>query len=95
MIGKYVIVRGQGSGVFAGILKEKKGQEVRLTDCRRLWYWDGASSISQIAIDGVKNPNSCKFSVAVDDIIILDTIEILKASKISEECIRNVFVWKK
>ena len=31
MIGKYVIVRGNRSGVFAGILKERNGQEVTLT----------------------------------------------------------------
>jgi hypothetical protein len=49
MKGKYVIVRGDRSGVFAGVLAKHEGQFVELTDCRRLWYWDGAASISQIA----------------------------------------------
>ena len=61
MIGKYVIVRGKDSGVFAGELVSQNRQIVKLKDCRRLWYWDGAASISQIAKDGVKKPDNCKF----------------------------------
>ena len=38
MIGKYVIVRGDRSGVFAGALVSESGQKVVLKDCRRLWY---------------------------------------------------------
>lgn len=55
-IGKKVIVRGDRSGVFFGTLLERNGQEVVLADCRRLWYWDGAASISQLAVDGVPTP---------------------------------------
>ena len=47
-IGKYVIVRGDRSGVFAGTLATRDGREVQLTDCRRIWYWEGAASISQL-----------------------------------------------
>ena len=47
---KKVIVRGDRSGVFFGTLVGKEGSEVKLANCRRLWYWDGAASISQIAI---------------------------------------------
>lgn len=45
-VGKQVIVRGESSGVFYGTLKEKSGREVTLNRCRRIWYWDGAASIS-------------------------------------------------
>ena len=61
-------MRGDRSGVFFGTLAEKDGQEVRLEKCRRLWYWDGAASISQLAVDGVSAPNNCKFTVTVDEI---------------------------
>ena len=57
MNGKYVIVRGDRSGVFAGELVSQEGQKVVLNNCRRLWYWAGAASISQIAMNGVKNPS--------------------------------------
>ena len=74
---KKVIVRGDRSGVFFGTLVEKNGREVTLENCRRLWYWDGAASISQLAVDGTKRPSECKFTVSVNSIIILDAIEII------------------
>lgn len=94
MIGKYVIVRGDRSGVFAGTLVSQEGQRVVLKDCRRLWYWSGAASISQIATEGVKNPRSCKFTVTVDEIAILDAIEIIPTTAAAEVNIKGVPVWK-
>lgn len=93
MIGKYVIVRADRAGVFAGILKEKDGNEVVLNDCRRLWYWDGAASISQLAIDGTSKPNNCKFTVTVDEIAILGVIEIIPCTAKAEASIRGVKEW--
>ena len=92
---KYVIVRGDRSGVFAGVLAEKEGREVTLTDCRRLWYWDGAASISQLAVDGTVRPDICKFTVAVEEITILDVIEIIPCTEKAEKSIRGVKVWKR
>lgn len=92
---KYYIVRGNRSGVFAGNIKERNGQEVTMTNVRRLWYWDGASSISQLAKEGTVNPNSCKFSVTVDEILILDAIEIDTCSKEAEKSIKGVNEWKR
>lgn len=94
MNGKYVIVRGDRSGVFAGTLESYEGREVTLTNCRRLWYWDGAASISQIAKEGVKRPNACKFTVTVDRIVILDAIEIIPTTAEAEANIKAVREWK-
>mgnify|MGYP003290956098 CR=1 FL=1 len=94
MNGKYVIVRGDRSGVFAGTLESHEGREVTLTNCRRLWYWDGAASISQIAKEGVKCPNICKFTVTVDRIVILDAIEIIPTTAEAEANIKAVREWK-
>jgi hypothetical protein len=87
MIGKKVIVRGDRSGVFFGTLVEKEGRELTLEKCRRLWYWDGAASISQLATNGTTNPSGCKFTVTVDTITILDAIEIILCT---DEAIRNI-----
>lgn len=92
---KKVIVRGDGSGVFFGTLKAKEGREVKLAGCRRLWYWDGAASISQIAVDGVGKPKNCNFTVAVDEIIITDIIEIIPCTQKAIESVESVSVWKK
>lgn len=94
-INKYVVVRGDRSGVFVGVLVEKDRQEVTLKDCRRLWYWDGANSISQIAKEGVKYPDNCKFSVTVEDLMITDAIEVIPCTKEAEENIKKVEEWKR
>ena len=93
-IGKRVIVRGDRSGVFFGTLRERNGQEVVLADCRRLWHWDGAASISQLAVDGTTKPTNCKFTVVVDFISILDAIEIIPCTPKAIESIERVPVWK-
>lgn len=93
--GKKVIVRGDRSGVFFGTLTEKDGQEVKLEKCRRLWYWDGAASISQLAVDGVSAPGNCRFTVTVDEIEILDAIEIIPCTDKAIESIEGVREWKR
>lgn len=93
--GKYVIVRGDRSGVFAGTLKAKEGREVELTDCRRIWYWDGAASISQLAVDGTSEADSCKFPVPVASIVITDVIEIIPCTEKAEASIKAVKEWKR
>ena len=95
MIGKKVIVRGDRSGVFFGTLAGKEGTDVKLTGCRRLWYWDGACSISQLAVDGTKDPECCKFTVTVDEICILDAIEIIPCTDKAIKSIEGVKEWKK
>ena len=93
-INKYVVVRGDRSGVFAGTLVKKEGQDVTLKDSRRLWYWDGANSISQIANEGVKRSEGCRFSVTVEDVMICDAIEVLVCTEAAEEIIKKVPEWK-
>lgn len=95
IIGKKVIVRGNRSGVFYGTLEEKNGTEVTLKDCRRLWYWEGAASISQLAVSGTTKPKECKFTLTVPDIIITDAIEIIPCSKDAKKSIEGVPEWKK
>ena len=94
MIGKYAIIRGDRSGVFAGTLVFQDGQKVELSGCRRLWYWSGAASLSQIANEGVKKPRDCKFTVTVDSIAILDAIEIIPTTAEAEANIKAVPEWK-
>ena len=91
---KYVIVRTYSAGVFAGFLKSRKGQEVTLTNARRLWYWAGAASISQLAMEGTSNPSSCKFPTEVDSVDLLQAVEILDVTKEAQESIKSVPVWK-
>lgn len=95
MIGKYVIVRGNRSGLFAGTLAGMERGLTWLTDCRRLWYWDGAASDFQIATDGSKRPDNCQFTVTVAEIILTDVIEIIPATKTAEKRIKEIKEWKR
>ena len=94
MLGKKVIIRADRAGVFFGTLKEKNGSEVVLTDCRRIWYWSGAASLSQLAMEGVKRPDNCKFTVVVSIIMILGVIEIIPCTEEAIKSIESVSVWK-
>lgn len=94
MMNKKVIVRGDRSGVFFGTLVEKNGREVVLENCRRIWYWEGAASISQLAAEGTKKPSECKFTVSVRSIAILDAIEIIPCSETAICSIEGVKEWK-
>lgn len=93
-IGKKVIIRGDKSGVEFGELVEHKGREVTLKDARRIWFWAGAASLSQLAKDGTTDPSSCKFTVTVDSITILDVIEIIPCTDKAIKSIEDVEVWK-
>ena len=95
MLNKKVIIRGDRSGVFFGTLKTKEGREVTLENCRRLWYWDGAASISQLAVNGTVKPSECKFTVTVDEIVILDVIEIIPCTDKAIKSIEEVTEWKR
>ena len=72
---RYVIVRTYSAGVFAGELVSRKGQEGVLKNARRLWYWNGAFTLSAVATSGVKQGS--KISVAVPEITLLQAIEVI------------------
>lgn len=91
---KYVIVRTYSAGVFAGYLESRNGSEVVLKNARRLWYWSGAASLSQLAMEGVKRPNDCKFPREVERVELLNAIEILDVTDEAKENIGRVPVWE-
>lgn len=93
-IGKKVIIRGDRSGVEFGELVEQNGSEVTLKNARRLWYWNGAASLSQLAMDGTKRPQDCKFTVTVNSITILDAVEIILCTDKAIKSIEEVDEWK-
>lgn len=90
----YCIVRTYSAGVFAGYVKEEKGQEIILLKARRLWQWAGAASLSQLAQEGTSAPSSCKFPCEVDELKLYQVIEKLNATEKCKESISKVSVWK-
>ena len=92
-LGRYVIVRTYSAGVFAGNLESRKGREVVLRNARRLWSWQGAATLSQLAMTGTTKPTQCKFPVAVNRVELLEAIEILDVTPQGERSINLVPIW--
>ena len=91
---QYVMVRTYSAGVFAGYLKSRNGKEVKLTQARRIWYWAGAASLSQLAQSGTSKPQNCKFPEPVESVILTEAIEIIPISEIAKTSIEGVPVWR-
>lgn len=94
---KFYIIRSDRAGIFFGGIKSQTplGDKlmVEMTNTRRLWYWDGAASISQLAIDGTSNPEECKFTKSVDTITIMGVIEIIPCTAKAIRSINSVKEW--
>lgn len=91
----YCIVRTYSAGVFAGYYDRKtKGQEGTVFNARRLWYWDGANSLSQLALEGVKKPENCKFAMEVPEVDLKNIIEVLPCTEVARLNILSVKEWK-
>jgi len=93
MFGKICVVRTYSAGAFIGTIAERDGKEVVLKNARRLWYWDGAASLSQLANKGVSKPENCKFPAPVAEILLTEVIEIIPATEAAVESIAAVKEW--
>jgi len=90
---EYVVVRAASAGAFAGYLAGEDGRTVVLRNARRLWYWEGAASLSELANAGVAKPDNCKFPAAVRQIKIHGVIEVITATDAARNSIESVPVW--
>lgn len=96
MKNKYVMVRSYAMGVFAGELSEESTETLKiLTNARRIWYWSGASSLSELAVKGTSKPEECKFPCEVPRVELTSPqgFEILDVSDVAEKSIKLVPVW--
>lgn len=99
ILNKKCVVRCDRAGVFYGTITSKEntpaGVEVELKDTRRLWYWDGAASLSQLATEGVRAKEKCKFTVVVPQMVVMQVIEIIPCTEEAIQNIESVAVWKR
>lgn len=89
----YCIVRTYSAGVFAGYLKRRDWKECTLNNARRIWYWDGSASLSELAMKGTSKPENCKFPCPVTEIILTEAIEIIECTEKAKKSIESVPVW--
>lgn len=77
---KLVLVRTYSAGVHVGQLKSRKGQEVTLTNARRIWRWFGANTLNEIAMTGLDAAKS-RVSEPVSSITLTQAIEIMPVTE--------------
>ena len=92
---EWVVVRGDRSGVFFGLMVARNGQEVSLADARHIWYWSGAANTAEMANKGVSKPNECKFVAPVARLLVLDAIEVLTCTEAARQSLSAVPEWSK
>lgn len=90
----YCIIRTCNSGVHFGKVKALDKQCAIISDCRRLWYWDGAFTLSALAENGTKKPENCKFSCFVPEILLTDVLEIIPCRAAAANQIRGIKVYE-
>lgn len=86
-IGEYVVVRTYSAGVFYGTLKNVDPDILILDKARRIWNWNGANSLSDVALYGVKDKDNTRICAPIDSHIINKWIEIIP---MTEEAIKNL-----
>ena len=92
---QYSIVRTYSAGVFAGWIGKVTNKTGRVLNARRIWYWDGAASLSQLSQEGTSKPENCKFPIEVPHIDLTEIIEVLPCTEKAKKSIEGVAIWKK
>lgn len=92
---EYCIVRTYSAGVFAGYINRKTAsKEATVYEARRIWYWAGANSLSQLANEGTKKPNDCKFAQKLREVDLKEIIEVIPCTELAKKNIEAVPEWK-
>jgi len=94
---KFYIIRADKAGVFMGKIAFIEGTTIGINALRRLYYWKGALDVSQLAKQGVTNPNSCKFSEQLEDTdlsIVTNLIEFHPMTEKAIKSLNSVPAWK-
>ena len=91
---RFCIVRTNRAGVFFAKVDKLEGSTAQLRGVRRLWRWVGATECLQLAQEGVKYPEDCKFTLVVPTMTVLDVIEIIPCTEAAAASLSGVPVWK-
>lgn len=95
----YVITRGKDHGVHAGYYDgEDTDGWITLLHARRIWYWDGAASLSEIAVYGCAEDRreKCRFAACepMKKLDRKDTCEILYCQPEGQAMIEGQPEWR-
>ena len=95
MIGQKVLIRSYASGVHFGTLEKEEftlsGKVVILSNCRRIHYWEGAASLSQVAVDGIAKG---RVAMSLPLIEVVNVIETIPLSDTATKNLEEQPIWK-
>ena len=88
---KYAVVRSRDQGVMAGYVVSIEGRMVTLRHARQLWRWDSTFVLPDMAENGVRNAENCKFSTPMsEDAVMLEACGVMYCTAKAGESIRAV-----
>lgn len=94
----YVIARCRDAGVHAGYLVSTDEHHTVLRDARRIWYWTGAASLSEIAVYGLNPAKSSgsKIAAPVKSVRLRDAdiCELTVCTKAGQASVEGSAVWR-
>ena len=89
-----VMIRSAQAGVFYGQLVSRDGDIITLKNARRVYYWSGAATLSELATRGPSKPQSCKFPAPTEgEHVILGVCEIIPVTKKALVALEEVPIW--
>ncbi|MCK4500930.1 hypothetical protein KAU11_10550 [Candidatus Babeliales bacterium] len=77
---KYSILRCDKAGTYIAIVGNTKNGKTELLNARKIYYWEGANTVEDIATFGTVRPEGCRLTVTIKSIIV-------RSSDIYEEII--------
>lgn len=92
---KIKMVRTVNAGVFFGEIEERKSETcLVLKNARRVYSWEGAATLSQLAESGTSKPENCQFPEPVTRAELIGVIEILDVQPEALKTLNAVKIWK-
>lgn len=86
-VGKYCVIRTYTAGVHVGVVRSRNGKEVVLSEAKRVWYWQGANTLHEIATKGIEKTS--KVSDPVASILLTEATEFIPCTADAEAVLRG------
>ena len=93
LLNKNIIARIDKAGVFHGRLDYIDEQIIRLKDVRRIYQWNGALSVTDMAVNGITG-GKVTIPVSTVEFISNNIIELNECSDEATEAIIAITPWK-
>lgn len=94
LLNKKVIARIDRAGVFHGTLDYIDNEIIRLKDARRIYYWNGALSVTDIAAKGITG-GKVTIPVTTVEFISNKIVELNECSDEANKSIEAIMSWKR